>query len=63
MYPEEYDLFDQAQEKEFKKNFTGKTKETGVRGVPDFSKDQEKLDNFKKIDDEIKRGVEILQRE
>lgn len=50
MYPEEYDLFDQAQEHNFKKNFTGKTQESGIRGAPDFKKEQEKLDKFKEVD-------------
>ena len=39
MYPEEYDLYDQTKEKNFRKNFTGNTQETGVRNVPDFEKE------------------------
>ena len=57
MYPEEYDLFNQADEHNFKKNFTGKTKEIGVRGAPDFQKEQEKLDRFKEEDESGKRGA------
>jgi hypothetical protein len=64
MYPEEYDLFDQDQEYHCKKNFTGKTKEsTGIRGAPDFEKDQEKLEKFKEIDKAVARGVEIMAKE
>jgi hypothetical protein len=63
MYPEEYDLFDQDQEYNCKKNFTGKTKEAGMKGAPDFEKDQEKLERFKEIDKAVARGVEIMAKE
>jgi hypothetical protein len=61
MYPEEYDLFNQADEHNFKKNFTGKTQEKGVRGCPDFKAEQEKLEKFKENDESSKRGTDIMQ--
>ena len=60
MHPEEYDIFNQAEEYAYKKNFTGKTQTSGIRGVPDFKKEQEKIDKFKERDQPDKRGEEIM---
>jgi|TARA_B110000285_G_scaffold163713_1_gene182838 hypothetical protein len=67
-YPEEYDLYDAAQEDAFKKGFKNKGGETeaawklsGDQGY--LEKQQTYLENFKKADMYDKKGYEHLMKE
>jgi hypothetical protein len=62
MYPEEYDVFDQGEEKQLKNVFANKG-EKGLQSAPDFEKDQNKWDNFKQVDDPKFKGTNYKKNE
>lgn len=59
-YPEEYQLFDDATEKAFKKNFA---KNPHVPKMPDFEAQANQLEYFKQNDDAVYKGAQRVKHQ